>query len=252
MSRKRRKKRSEPESNERWLITYSDMITLLLIFFIVLYSMSELEKAKFNSLIESLQDAFEVKTVESAPTDEIGIDVPDIQLPASVKQPLPESKPKDDEKLDQLYAKLKHYIEENGLSAKMSLVDLPVGVQITFQDSILFEPGEAKLKKDALKVLGDVSGLLNTVNNEISIIGHTDDVPVDKSEFRSNWELSTARAQSVRRYLQKESNVKPARMRVVGYGQYKPKVPNNSRAHRAENRRVNIVVLREKETENPS
>ncbi|HEU5141304.1 MAG TPA: flagellar motor protein MotB [Bacillales bacterium] len=252
MSRRRRRKSSESESNDRWLITYSDMITLLLIFFIVLYAMSEVEKAKFNSLIESLRNAFEVKTVESAPTDQIGIDVPDIQLPASVKQPLPESKPKDDEQLDKLYAKLKHYIEENGLSAKMSLVDLPVGVKLTFQDSILFEPGEAQLKQEALQVLGDVSGLLKTVDNEISIIGHTDDVPVDRAEFRSNWELSTARAQSVRRYLQTKSNVKPARMRVVGYGEYKPKVPNDSKAHRAENRRVNIVVLREKEVEKSS
>lgn len=243
--RKRRKRRQQDEGGgDRWLITYADMITLLLIFFVVLYAMSEVEKAKFNSLIESIKDAFAVQTVESAPSDTPGID--DIELPAPDSFTVPEEESGNEKELDELYIKLKNYIKEHDLNNEISLVNLPRGVQITFRESILFDLGKAKLKKQAYPVLDDVGGLLNTVSNPVSIEGHTDDLPiVYADQFRSNWELSTERAQSVRSYLQREINVKPDRMRVVGYGEYHPKVPNDSEANRAENRRVNIVILRQ-------
>lgn len=245
---RRQKKGSSSTNNERWLITYSDLITLLLIFFVVMYAMSQVEKSKFNSLVESLRNAFQMKTVESAPTDQIGVDISHVKLPNPTTKPEP--KTENEKQLDELYNKLQNYIQEHHLTTKMSLVNLPKGVQITFKDSILFDLGEAKLKKQASPVLKDVGGLLKTVSNPISIEGYTDDFPiVYTKKFRSNWELSTARAQSVLRYLQDQKGLKPERMRVVGYGEYHPKVPNDSEAHRAENRRVNIVVLREGEDE---
>ncbi|HET7629353.1 MAG TPA: flagellar motor protein MotB [Bacillales bacterium] len=246
MRRNRRRKGHGNEDHERWMITYADMITLLLIFFIVLYSMSEVQKVKFNALIESLHDAFAIKTMETAETNELGLDVP--RMP-SFNQKIPEQDKSNEEQLDELYMKLQHYIQEHHLTTQLTLVDLPRGVQITFQDKILFDLGKAELKEQALEVLGDVGGLLKTVNNPISIEGHTDDLPIESSEFPSNWELSTARAQSVRRYLQEHIKVDPTRLRIVGYGQYHPKVPNDSDAHRAENRRVNIVILRHSNAE---
>ncbi|HET7616571.1 MAG TPA: flagellar motor protein MotB, partial [Bacillales bacterium] len=157
MSRRRRRKQEGPENHERWMITYADMITLLLIFFIVLYSMSEVEKVKFNSLIESLRDAFQVKTVESAPTNQIGLDVP--RMP-DISKRIPKASPEEEQQLDQLYMKLQNYIQSHHLKSQMHLVDLPRGVQITFQDKILFDLGKTILKKKALSVLGDVGGLL--------------------------------------------------------------------------------------------
>ncbi|HET7580996.1 MAG TPA: flagellar motor protein MotB [Bacillales bacterium] len=247
MSRRRRKRKQESGDQDRWMVTYSDMITLLLIFFIVLYSMSQVEQSKFNALVQSLKEAFEVQTLESAPTKTMGIDVP-----KHVKNPNPRDIPKTqqnhEEQLDKLFQKLQQYIKNHHLKAKMSLVDLPKGVEITFQDSILFDLGKARLKHQAFPILHDVGGLLATVDNPVSIAGFTDDLPIHTAKFPSNWELSTARAQSVRRYLQKKISINPSRMRVVGYGQYHPKVPNNSKKHRAENRRVTLIVLRQSDS----
>lgn len=243
--RRGRKKRAEPEKNDRWMITYSDLITLLLIFFIILYSMSEVERSKFNSLVESLKNAFQTKTVESAPeATDFGIDINHIKLP---DPPItPKAPHESEDQLDELYQKLQSYIQEHNLSMKMSLVDIPRGVQITFKDSVLFDLGKARLKGQAYPVLKDVGELLKTVRSPISIEGHTDNLPIVYADkFASNWELSTARSQSVRQYLQNKKGLEPGRMRVVGYGEYHPKAPNDSRTHRAENRRVNIVVLRE-------
>lgn len=243
--RKRRKQRNDEGGSERWMVTYADMITLLLIFFIVMYSMSEVEKSKFNSLVGSLKNAFQTETIEPSPdASEVGVDVSKSLLPAPEKIPAAHSE--NEHQLDKLYQKLQSYIKEHDLNRSMSLVNLPRGVQITFNDSILFDLGKAKLKKRAYPVLKDVGGLLQTVPNPISIEGHTDDQPiVYANQFASNWELSTSRSQSVRHYLQNKKGLKPARMRVVGYGEYKPKEKNDSKAHRAENRRVNIVILRQ-------
>lgn len=252
MSRRRRKRKNQHSSGDRdrWMVTYSDMITLLLIFFIILYSMSEVEKSKFNSLIKSLKNAFAVKTVASAESKKIGINVHHKKVPKGQQsKPKKAQTPKDQQKLDQLYKKLQNYIVQHHLTSQMALVDVPRGVQITFRDSILFDLGSAQLKQQAYQVLSDVGGLIKTVNNPISVEGYTDNIPIHQpSKFRSNWELSTARAQSVRRYLQNKAKLNPARLRVVGYGKYHPKVPNDTKAHRAENRRVNIVVLRQTQT----
>ncbi|HET7657118.1 MAG TPA: flagellar motor protein MotB [Bacillales bacterium] len=241
---RRRKRHAQEGDRDRWLITYSDMITLLLIFFIVLYSMSQVQQTKFNALIKSLQDAFEVKTTQSAPSNKIGIDVPHLNVP-SVKKPKPKTN-EDTQELDELYAKLQNYIKEHHLSTQMALVDLPRGVQITFRDSILFDLGSDQLKPQAFPVLHDVGGLINTVDSPVSVEGYTDDIPISQpSRFRSNWELSTARALSVRQYLDDHTQIASSRFRVTGYGKYHPVAPNDTPAHRAENRRVNIVVLRQ-------
>lgn len=244
--RRRRRKSEHSGDRDRWMVTYSDMITLLLIFFIILYSMSQVEKSKFNSLIKSLRNAFAVQTVASAPSKKIGMNKHHKKMPKDNQKTKPQASIKDQQQLDALYKKLQKYITQHHLTTQMALVDLPRGVQITFRDSILFDLGSAQLKQQAFPVLHDVGGLIKTVKDPISIEGYTDNLPIQQpSIFRSNWELSTARAQSVRRYLQKKTRLDPSRLRVVGYGQYHPKVPNDTDAHRAENRRVNIVVLRQ-------
>lgn len=247
MSR-RRKKRGEEGQQDRWMITYADMITLLLTFFIVMYSMSEVQNDKFNAIVQSLQNAFQTKTIESVPeADELGVDVAKESLPAPEKIPQGHSENNEsEEQLDQLYQKLQDYIAKNGLDGAISLQNQPRGVQMTFHNNILFDLGQAKIKKEARPVLQKVGGLVEAVDNPIRIEGHTDDQPIiDGEQFASNWELSTARSQSVRRYLQKEDSIKPARMSVVGYGEYQPKAKNDTATHRAQNRRVNLVVLRQ-------
>jgi chemotaxis protein MotB len=244
---RQRRHRSEGSDNQdRWLITYADLITLLLVFFIVMYAMSEVEKAKFNSLVQSLRGAFQVSTDQNVPSSSEKLSTNtnfDLKIP---EIPSKDTQAADNEqKLNELMTKLQNYINENNLTTQVDLVNRSSGVQITIKDNILFDEGSAQLKQQVLPILSTVGGLIKTVQNQVSIEGHTDDQPiVFSSQFKSNWELSTARAHSVRTCFDEEVNIKPARMRVVGYGEYQPRKPNDSEANRAENRRVNIVVLR--------
>ncbi|MFC7394692.1 flagellar motor protein MotB [Scopulibacillus cellulosilyticus] len=248
MSKKRRRRKYETSENQdRWMITYSDLITLLLVFFVVLYSMSQVENQKFNVLINSLRTAFQGdaildKTVQ--PPEKTTSDIPAIPVKKDKEQ-----EKENNKQLDKLYVKLNQYINKNGLKADMTLKNLPKGVQLTFKESILFDLGSAELKDQAKPVLGKVGGILNTVPNDISIEGHTDNTPMrGHSKFQSNWELSGARAQTVMYYLIQRDGLKKSRMQFVGYGEYKPIVKNDTPEHKAMNRRVNIVVLRHDST----
>lgn len=235
---RRRPKKQEHENHERWLITYSDMITLLLVFFIVLYSMSQVQQIKFNALINSLKTAFHGQTIlnnQQVPTSQ------NLQLP-----PVPKKKDsqENEKKLDQLYVKMENLIKENHLQQIIELVNIPRGVQITFKDKILFDTASADIKSGAKPILEKIGVLLKELPNDISVEGHTDNRPISSAEFPSNWELSGARARSVMYYLINNDQIKPERMSFVGYGQYKPRVKNDTPEHRQMNRRVNIIVLR--------
>ncbi|RYM05887.1 flagellar motor protein MotB [Sporolactobacillus sp. THM7-7] len=252
MSNRRKRKsftrRPETEDkNDRWLVTYSDLITLLLVFFVLMFSMSSIENQRFNALISSLQSSFQGNRIlqstgyPNTDKDQMSPTIPVVKHTASK-----EAK-EDNKRLDALYLKLDKYIKENHLSPDVSLTDTPRGVRLTFREKILFDLGKADIKSNAKPVLRQIGGILNEVPNEVSIEGHTDNTPFrgDRSPFHSNWELSGARAQMVMNYLIKEDRLPPNRFHFVGYGEYKPIVKNDTSAHKAINRRVNIVVIRE-------
>ncbi|MFC4619253.1 flagellar motor protein MotB [Camelliibacillus cellulosilyticus] len=248
MARRRgggRKHRPEGEKQDRWMITYADMITLLLVFFIVLYSMSELENNRFNALVQSLKTAFQGDAV----LDQSKNPPPkDTSLP-----PIPKKK-KDDQKnteqLDKLYIKLQDYITKNHLKTQIELQNLPRGVQITLKEEILFDLGKADIKNEAKPILNRVGGILQSVGNPIAVEGHTDNNPIRyTTEFHSNWELAAARAHNVAMLLIQMDEISPERISYTSYGEYHPRVTNDSKKHQAMNRRVNIIVLRDKAEE---
>lgn len=241
MARKRRKKKHEGhDNNERWLVTYSDLITLLLVFFIVLYSMSELQNDRFNALVQSLQTAFHGDAIVNQSTNP---PAPEMTIPPI---PIEKKKNKDEEKLDKLYVQLQNYIKNNHLDTQIELKNLAVGVQITLKEDILFDLGKADLKDQAEPILKQVGGILKSVSNPISVEGHTDNNPIRYSrEFHSNWELAAARAHNVAMFLINNDQIKPNRVRYTSYGEYSPRVPNDTKAHQAMNRRVNIIVIRD-------
>ncbi|WP_027724903.1 flagellar motor protein MotB [Tuberibacillus calidus] len=242
MARKsRRKKHTSHDNHERWLITYSDLITLLLVFFVVLYSMSELEKERFNALVQSLRTAFQGEAIVDRSIDPPARDIKLPEIPAQKKD-------KNNEKqLDQLYIRLEKYIQENHLQTQLELNNLPQGVQITLKEEILFDLGKADIKPEAIPVLKRVGGILQSVKNPISVEGHTDNNPIRyATEFHSNWDLAAARAENVAMFLINQDGIAPERIRFTSYGEFNPRVPNDTKAHQAMNRRVNIVVLRDK------
>ncbi|MBU4479112.1 MAG: OmpA family protein [Candidatus Omnitrophica bacterium] len=144
---------------------------------------------------------------------------------------------------NELEEQLKREVEEKQIKIEM----LNKGLVITFVDEILFDSGKAIIKKNAYTILDRVADVLNNQvrDRNIAIEGHTDNQPIVKSQWKSNWELSTARATSVLHYLTDNKNVDPQRLSAVGYGEYRPVDSNDTTAGRQQNRRVEITVLPE-------
>ncbi|WP_379965578.1 flagellar motor protein MotB [Ectobacillus sp. sgz5001026] len=234
---KRRKHRNEEEDHvdESWLIPYADILTLLLAVFIVLYAASSVNISKFNAIMGSF------KTELTGQKE--GTKSPD---PAPTPAPqATQSQPITDQKLEELKQKLNAYINDNSLQNVISLQDTEKAIGVTLKDMILFDSGKAVVKENAFSTLDDLIGLVNTVDNPVSIEGYTDNVPIKSSSFQSNWELSAARASSVLHYFESHQ-IKPERLQFTAFGEYQPLYPNDSDEHRQANRRVTINVLRQK------
>lgn len=243
MSRRRKRvEEHEEHIDESWLIPYADILTLLLALFIVLFASSSINVSKYEAIMNSFKSEFKGSPIKN---DQKGL----TPNPPTEKEEQKEEKPPEkensvDPELEALKEKLQKYIADNRLNAVVTLADTRRGVEVSLKDVILFEPGQAVLKGSAFKTLNEITGLLNTVSNPISIEGHTDNVPIGNAPFRSNWELSSARAGSVLHYFASK-NIKESRMQFTGYGEFSPLYPNDTAEQRQANRRVNIVILRD-------
>lgn len=225
-------------NHERWLITYADMITLLLIFFIVMYTLSRIDIAKWQYLSQSLSKALGAGGMV---LDSPGPSV----VPGLSGQ---DSSPQSGEtaQLENLKKELQSYIEQAGLSAKISVTSEERGIVLSFQEEVLFKLGSAELTPGAKVIMHKVGPILKKVPNYIRVEGHTDDLPIHTAHYPSNWELSAARATNVLQELMKSFHIQPQRLSAVAYGEFRPRAPNSSDANRQLNRRVNIVILRNK------
>lgn len=259
MSR-RNKKRGEHVNHERWLITYADLITLLLIFFVIMYAMSKVDMQKYEVLAQSLNLQFSKGDSILQKNDGIqgGLkpgqgeegDKKDLQSPT----PSPSSTPSEaereklqrDQDLMDLLAKVNQYISENNLQAQVSASNVQRGVVIKLNDLILFDLGKADLKPASLPILDKLASLFRTLNTKVSIEGHTDNLPLQTgSLYKDNWGLSQARSVSVVRHFMNTENMRDDMFVSAAYADTMPVAPNDSEENRAKNRRVEIVVLRD-------
>lgn len=234
----RKKKKPEPEGlkGDEWLGTYSDMVTLLLTFFILLYSMSSVDSEK----LKQLSKAFNQVMVGTKGDSILQYDLYDGEVPLVGG----ESDNKDiSDTAQSMYKGVKEFVKDNNLSDTVDITEDERGVILQLKDSILFQTGESKLKPESKDILNKINTLLKSVPNSIVVEGHTDNVPIHNSEYDSNWDLSTARAVTVVRYFIEEKGENPSRFSASGYGEYKPLVANNSDDNRSKNRRVNILIV---------
>ncbi len=239
---KRRAHEEGHSSNERWLITYADMITLLMVFFIVLYSMANTDLKKFSQVAESMKVAFHVMGIGTDQGALIGdANSGGSQGPAApiLFQNLP---PKQRDFID-VSSELTAFAAEAGLQADISINMNLEGIIISLSDALVFEPGSAELRPESVATLHQVAQILKLTNNAVRVEGHTDNVPTNNPLYPTNWELSVARAVNIVRYLAEEEGISPARLSAAGYAEFKPVAPNNSRANRALNRRADIVII---------
>ncbi|TCP55900.1 chemotaxis protein MotB [Tumebacillus sp. BK434] len=249
MSR-RKKKHGGHENHERWLITYADLITLLMIFFVIMYAMSSIDQAKFDSLSVSMNKALnpnnKVQIDSMGNTGIISKTTKEGQTNNKDKQEQQggTSAEQEEKRLDELKKQVEKFIHDNNLAGQINVIDTAKGVQITLNDAALFESGSATLKVEAQRILGGMVPFLKIVPNEIAVEGHTDNVPINNARFPSNWELSAARAINVLHDIEAKG-VPEKRLHAVGYADTKPLSPNDTVQNRASNRRVNLIVLRE-------
>ncbi len=210
---RKRNNNNEEENVHRWLISYSDFLTLLFTFFVALYALSSIDITKAEKMTSSLRKVFKV-----------------IDEPISFEEDRNKAIIEDLRKL---------LNDISGINIKSDAR----GIVVTLPDSLLFSSGSAELKPESIDALTRIGEKLKELPGKVAIEGHTDNIPISSSVYKSNWELSSARASSVLHFLL-QRGLSPDRFLIAGYGEYKPVATNDTDEGRAKNRRVELIILR--------
>ena len=251
--RKRHEEPEEHENHERWLITYADMITLLMAFFIMLFTMSQLDLAKFKEFQQGFASQVSGKEINLAADGGEGVLDGSIgaqtELLKQAQEVLKQQETEDlarkieRERLLDVEAEFVRRVHAAGLARKVDFRLEVRGLIVSIvSDDVLFDLGSADLRPDGRRVLNGLAGVLNDMPNAVAVEGHTDNLPISGGQYQNNWVLSTARATSVLSYLL-DHDVPAARLSAAGYADQRPLTSNATTSGRAANRRVEIVIL---------
>lgn len=202
----------------RWIMLYADLMSVVLIFFILLFSMSSFNKAAYQASVKSMQDALLTKKQLSEVEPR--------------KNKLLEIKQKLDQQLAQ--SEMREYIETSFDQT---------GIKITVKDSVFFRSGRAELLATSVPILNTIAHALKNQHYPVMVEGHTDNIPIATEKYPSNWELSASRASSVVKYLIYYGQLDPRLVSATGFAEYRPIVANTSESNRAKNRRVEIKII---------
>jgi chemotaxis protein MotB len=230
----RKKKHEEHENHERWLVSYADFITLLFAFFVVMYSISSVNEGKFRVVSQSIVEALNPLIPMSATTLRF--------------QPDSQGGPTSNRAISidmQVYKKLSEAIKAIDATGRVKVAQGERGVTISITDTMLFKPGEALVLSESQETLLRVASVLTDFPHQIRIEGHTDNVPIHTKEFPTNWELSASRALNITRFLTEGGYLPSERLAASGYGEFHPLTPNDTPEGRSQNRRVELVILKE-------
>jgi len=217
------------------MTTYGDLITQILIFFVMLFALSNVDTNKFNLVMSSVQGSLGVlpggRSLIEGEFVEEGLVGENLYLGEQEQQELRE-----------IGESILEIVKENGYRGVTVSLD-ERGLAVRFMEGVFFDSGKANLKKEAIELLDEIAPILKKTQRHIRVEGHTDNVPIHTREFPSNWELSTARAVNVLRYLVENHGIPPKMISAAGYGEYHPVAPNDTDQNRARNRRVEIIIL---------
>lgn len=252
MARRKRRLIQEAEHSDRWMVSYADFITLLFAFFVVMYSISSVNKGKYDVFSESLDQALShnekvEKVAEPIQVGEIPTRIQPIELPNLVtvseeehqlSEEIMEEKRRLNDVSDEFQRALQPFVESQLVGIKKH----DFWVELEMNSELLFASGKAELSSKATPVLQKVAEVVRGVPNVINVEGYTDDVPISTGIYPSNWDLSSARATSVVKELVK-NNISPTRLSSVGYGEFHPIADNKDEQGRFKNRRVVLVLM---------
>lgn len=189
----------------RWVVSYADLITMLLALFMVLFALSQNVTKSQAKIISETSAIAEI------------------------------------EQLEELKALFSEKVAKN---ENIKYLNDGRGLVIRLNNSVLFDTGSAIIKEDALKTINEIIETVSQIDNNVVVEGHTDSTPINTDKFPSNWELSTARATNIIAYMIKSGSINPKRLSAVGYGEYMPIADNTSNEGRLQNRRVDIIILK--------
>src|SRR4051812_39980064 len=250
----------EHVNHEAWVIPYADMLTLLMAMFLVLWAIGQVDVSKAKAVSTGFADEFGLST--SAGSGAGGVGVLD-----GVSRPDESAKPQDkSQKVDKTMsiagggggsgvAQLTEQLTEvqGDIAKEAGIAGIETSLQFRTEqrglvvsivaEGVLFDAGQAVLKPEGRMVLDTLAGSLVGVPNQLAVEGHTDNVPISTAQFPSNWELSTARATAVLRYLVEHHGITPARLSAAGYADQRPVADNATSGGRARNRRVDLAIL---------
>ena len=238
--RHKRHKKHEEHVDESWLVPYSDILTLLLALFIVLFASSSVDQEKLDQMSNVFNDIFSSGDgiMENSAAVDDGDGSPK-QLDTQVSKYM-----QDQASLQDMQDNVEEFIAVNELENQFETSLTDEGLLITIRDSVLFDPGEAFIKKEYLPIAKELSQVLNIEPERHAIItGHTDNVPMNNEEYSSNWELSVMRAVNfLTILLENNTKLKSQYFSVKGFGEFDPIDTNETAEGRAKNRRVEVLI----------
>lgn len=225
-----------------WMATYGDLVTLLLCFFIMLFATAEVDSSKFDVLVQ----AFNPSVFEYTGGDNIMG-----QMNKDENNEMSEFFSEElvyQAELKNLANNLNKYLDKENLQEDIEIVQDTDKITLRFNSSLLFSSGKATLKDDVKPYLNKISKSIPE-GYDVQIEGHTDNLPINNSEFKSNWDLSALRGINVLRYLIDYCNLSPEKLSVAGYGEYQPIADNSTEEGRSKNRRVDIILFKKDKTQ---
>jgi chemotaxis protein MotB len=227
------KKPRKPQGNqERWMVSYADFMTLLFAFFVVLYSSSQVDKARMSKLSSAITAGFSHLGVGSGPGTAIII-------PGTTPLPTPPS----GETAEAIRRKLDIDLAKELQQRTVSMRETAEGLVLSLREVGFFDSGSATLRANSMDTFDRIGSVLAAVGSNLRIEGHTDNIPIHTPRFQSNWQLSTARATEIIRLFLTREGIGPERLSAAGYAEYHPIANNSSEDGRRLNRRVDIVIV---------
>ncbi len=235
MRRRRQGKKAGGGGHERWLVSYADFITLLFAFFTSMYAISSVNEAKYRAVSGALSSAFSSAAVVAARP---------APGPGTPEDPGGRISERFKETFSRKYRSLARALKGISGNAGVHLIMEDDSIIVRLPAGTFFAPGSASLTGEARAALSRMAPALKGLESEIRIEGHTDDIPINNKTFRSNWDLSSARAMSVLKFLVNNFDIDPLLVSATGYGEFRPVASNDTPSGRKKNRRVDIVVER--------
>ena len=247
MKGQRQNSEEEGGNTASWLTTFNDLVTLLMVFFVLLFTMSSIDAKQMQEFQYALQSGLglleagrmvDVSIKTTQPVEEMS----HINTQSKGAK-VPEREHRSGLLSDKLFKSLEADFE-------IQVTETPQGIRLSFEDQILFDFGKADINPAGYVLLDQVAKAIKKVHNPVRVEGHTDNIPIRTARFPSNWELSVARAVNVVKYFAKVRRIDPHRLSAVGYGESRPVVANDTSANRMKNRRVEILLITEDKQEN--